>query len=122
TSSPAWVAGSRGGRVLRSPRVVTRQTGTTREKHRMVAVASGLRRVGAAIAATLLALTTVGAVGADAQIDPAVCILCAGGEFFPVAPQRILDTRNGTGGRVGALPFGQALDVAVAGVAGVPGN
>jgi len=40
----------------------------------------------------------------------------------PLTPTRVLDTRNGTGGRKGALPHGGVFDVQVAGVAGVPAN
>jgi len=43
------------------------------------------------------------------------------GQFAPLpAPTRLLDTRAGTGGRAGAVPGGQTITLAVAGVAGVP--
>lgn len=42
------------------------------------------------------------------------------GELTPLTPARILDTRNGTGGRTGKLGPGESIDVAVTGVGGVP--
>ncbi len=42
------------------------------------------------------------------------------GQFQGLAPARILDTRNGTGGFVGALSPGQSIDVPVVGRGGVP--
>ena len=83
---------------------------------------SGLRRAGVLAPIAVLGLTAAAVAPAGAQLAPNACTLCAGGEFFPVTPQRILDTRNGTGGRTGALPFGQGVDLPVTGVAGVPGS
>jgi hypothetical protein len=37
-----------------------------------------------------------------------------------VSPARLLDTRDGTGGWIGALATGQSIDLEVAGVAGIP--
>src|SRR3954469_3113666 len=88
----------------------------------MVGARNAFGRIGSILVVAALVLTTVGAEAASAQLDPAACTLCAGGEFFPVAPQRVCDTRNGTGGRNGAVPFGQAVDVAVTGGAGVPAS
>jgi len=88
----------------------------------MVGPRTAFGRLGKIGVVAVLMLTTVGAQAASAQLDPNACTLCAGGEFFPVTPQRVFDTRDGTGGRTGALPFGQAVDVPVTGVAGVPGS
>ena len=78
----------------------------------MVGPRTALGRIGKIGVVAALMLTTVAAQAASAQLAPAACTLCAGGEFFPVTPQRVFDTRDGTGGRTGALPFGQAADVA----------
>jgi hypothetical protein len=88
----------------------------------MVGPRSAFGCIGKVGVVAALMLTTVAAQAASAQLAPDACTLCAGGEFFPVTPQRVFDTRDGTGGRTGALPFGQAADVAVTGVAGVPGS
>ena len=88
----------------------------------MVGARRFLGRLGKVGVVAALVLTTVAAQSAGAQLSPAACTLCAGGEFFPVTPQRVFDTRDGTGGRTGALPFGQSADVAVTGVAGVPAS
>ncbi len=79
-----------------------------------------LGRVSKIVVVAVVLLTTVGVATAHAQLDPQACTLCAGGEFFPVTPTRVFDTRNGTGGRNAAVPFGQVADVAVTGAAGVP--
>jgi hypothetical protein len=80
-----------------------------------------VRRAASTVLALAIVVATVGAAGtAHAQVDTQACTLCAGGEFFPVTPTRVFDTRNGTGGRNVALPFGQSADVAVTNVAGVP--
>ncbi|MFC8192777.1 S8 family serine peptidase [Cellulomonas sp. NPDC057328] len=42
--------------------------------------------------------------------------------FEPVAPQRVLDTRDGTGTRRGPVTGGRWVDVRVAGAAGVPAD
>jgi hypothetical protein len=42
------------------------------------------------------------------------------GEYVPIAPARLLDTRFGTGGRTGALATNETIDLQVAGVGGVP--
>ena len=94
--------------------------GRTRERALMVGARTGFGRVSKVLVVAALMVVTVAAQAADAQLDPSACTLCAGGEFFPVTPQRVFDTRDGTGGRTGALPFGQGVDVTVAGVAGVP--
>src|SRR3954447_10471128 len=87
----------------------------------MVGAAQRLRRLGVMLA-TVVFVLTVAVAPAHAQIDPAACTLCAGGEFFPVTPQRVFDTRDGTGGRLGPVPLGQGSDVTVTGVAGVPAS
>jgi len=80
-----------------------------------------VRRAASTALALAIVVATVGVAGpAHAQVDGQACTLCAGGEFFPVTPTRVFDTRNGTGGRNVALPFGQSADVAVTNVAGVP--
>jgi hypothetical protein len=81
------------------------------------------RRAARAGLALAMVLTTVGIAGpAHAQLAPQACTLCAGGEFFPVTPTRVFDTRDGTGGRSVPLPFGQSANVAVTNVAGVPAS
>ncbi|MEV8100526.1 hypothetical protein [Kitasatospora sp. NPDC085879] len=40
--------------------------------------------------------------------------------FFPLAPTRVLDTRNGAGAPRSALPGGSAVTVKVAGTNGIP--
>jgi uncharacterized protein YkwD len=42
------------------------------------------------------------------------------GRYTPLTPARILDTRDGTGGVVGAVPSGGTIDVQIAGRGGVP--
>ncbi len=88
----------------------------------MVGPRRAFGRIAEILTVAALLLTTLGAQAASAELAPAACTLCAGGEFFPVTPQRVFDTRDGTGGRNGAVPFGQAADVAVTGVAGVPAS
>ena len=44
----------------------------------------------------------------------------AGGRYTPVAPARVLDTRNGTGGTVGKVAGGTSIDLDVRGVGGLP--
>jgi uncharacterized delta-60 repeat protein len=46
----------------------------------------------------------------------------AAGTFVPLTPARILDTRNGTGAPVGAVPGGGSVDVQVTGRGGVPAD
>src|SRR5262249_3302111 len=96
----------------------------TRERAPMDRAARGAsRRVARAALALAMVLATVGIAGpAPAQQAPQACTLCAGGEFFPVTPTRIFDTRDGTGGRGVPLPFGQSANVAVTNVAGVPAS
>ena len=43
------------------------------------------------------------------------------GEFTPLTPARILDTRNGTGGLTGKLGPGDTFDLQITGKGGVPG-
>jgi hypothetical protein len=45
-----------------------------------------------------------------------------GSSLTPVVPQRLLDTRSGTGGWVGVLASGQSIDLAVGGAAGIPAS
>ena len=75
----------------------------------MVGAAQRSRRLGVMLA-TVVFVLTVAVAPAHAQIDPAACTLCAGGEFFPVTPQRVFDTRDGTGGRLGPVPLGQGSE------------
>ncbi|PZG01358.1 hypothetical protein C1I99_07590 [Micromonospora deserti] len=42
------------------------------------------------------------------------------GAYYPVSPARLMDTRNGTGGRTGALGAGQKFDLQVSGRGGIP--
>jgi hypothetical protein len=42
------------------------------------------------------------------------------GEYVPIDPRRLLDTRFGTGGRNGALNSNETIDLQVAGMGGVP--
>jgi hypothetical protein len=63
-----------------------------------------------------------GRAGGQASVAPQACTLCAGGEFFPVTPARIFDSRAGIGGRSTPLAFGEVVDVTAAGVGGVPGS
>jgi hypothetical protein len=48
------------------------------------------------------------------------CVL--GGKYVPQVPQRLLDTRNGTGGYSSPLQAGQTIRVSVLGHAGVPSS
>jgi hypothetical protein len=82
----------------------------------------GLWRRALLVAAMLSSLVSVAGVGLSAgPAAAASCSLCAGGEFFPVTPTRVFDTRNGTGGRNVPLPFGQSADIVVTGGStGVP--
>jgi hypothetical protein len=45
-----------------------------------------------------------------------------GGNFTPVSPTRLLDTRNGTGAPVAKVQPNQTLNLHVANLAGVPSN
>lgn len=44
------------------------------------------------------------------------------GQYHPLVPARVLDTRNGTGGLFSPLGGGQSIDVAVSGRGGVPAS
>src|SRR5262249_46297693 len=44
------------------------------------------------------------------------------GGFVPLAPARVLDTRNGTGAPTGAVAAGGVVDLAITGHGGVPGS
>jgi hypothetical protein len=46
----------------------------------------------------------------------------AGGYYRPLAPVRVLDTRDGTGGRLGRLGPGEVLDLQLAGAGGLGGD
>lgn len=48
--------------------------------------------------------------------------MTAGGAYHPLSPTRILDTRNGIGGRMSPLGTGESWSLAVAGQGGVPAN
>jgi hypothetical protein len=69
----------------------------------------------AAMALAAVSVTGTGGVPAGAQVvDPT-------GEFTPVTPARILDTRTGLGqGAAGPVGPNQTIDVQVSGVGGVP--
>jgi len=69
---------------------------------------------------TVSAMNNAG-VGTDSEPSNAV-IPWSGAAFHPVAPARILDSRNGTGGWPGALTAGTAADLIVAGRGGVPSS
>jgi subtilisin family serine protease len=60
---------------------------------------------------------TVWGPAVDAVVSPA-----ASGEYTAVAPARVLDTRSGTGGRLGALGASASYALPIAGVGGVPGS
>lgn len=46
----------------------------------------------------------------------------AGDRLQPITPVRALDTRNGTGGRLGAVGATQTIDVSVVGLGGIPND
>ena len=45
---------------------------------------------------------------------------CSGGDYFPLTPTRILDTRNGTGASQAPIGAGATLNLTVLGAGGVP--
>src|SRR5205823_13833953 len=55
-------------------------------------------------------------------VDLAGSFSSAGTSLTPVVPNRLLDTRNGTGGWIGLLGNGQTINLTVGGKAGVPTN
>lgn len=75
--------------------------------------------------AVLAAMFVAGGSGAR-PVDAAVAIPPVGtsdfGEFTPLSPARILDTRSGNGGRSTALGPRTTYDVQVTGRGGVPGS
>jgi hypothetical protein len=77
--------------------------------------------VAAALVSTLT-LTSVEPALAQTQPPPLEGPTSATGEYTPVTPTRILDTRTGTGRGGTVAPVGekQVIDVAVTGVGGVP--
>jgi hypothetical protein len=68
---------------------------------------------------TVAAVTAVGQ-GADSNEGSAIPTPDPSGEFTPLRPSRILDTRNGTGGHLGKLGSGAKFDVQIDGRGGVP--
>lgn len=72
-----------------------------------------IRKLSAALVVGALIAATGAAAATAKTADP-------GSNYSPTAPVRILDTRNGTGGYLGAVPSDTTLTLAVAGVNGVP--
>ncbi|MDQ1421600.1 MAG: hypothetical protein QOJ52_3562 [Acidimicrobiaceae bacterium] len=70
----------------------------------------------AGAAATAPAATT----GARALGAVATVVTPAAGGYSPLTPARVLDTRNGTGGKTGPVAGNQSFDLVVAGAGGVP--
>ena len=70
------------------------------------------------VAAVLLASLLVGALQNKAEAAN------ASGEYTGLAPQRVLDTRDGTGRRgvVGPLGPASTINIQLAGVAGIPAS
>jgi Tol biopolymer transport system component len=68
---------------------------------------------------TVAAVTAVGQ-GPDSNEGSAIPTPDPSGEFTPLTPSRILDTRNGTDGHLGKLGPGATLDVQIDGRGGVP--
>ncbi|MGD9753161.1 MAG: hypothetical protein AB7W59_19380, partial [Acidimicrobiia bacterium] len=65
-----------------------------------------------------------GTASPDAGDDPLTAsgAAASAAKFVPITPARVLDTRDGTGGWYGKVPVNGDLPLAIAGVAGVPGN
>gem|GEM_PF-1078709 len=64
-------------------------------------------------------------VGPGGGLPPApepAAVLGPGGAYHPLDPARILDSRNGLGGRSSPLNDGESLDLQVAGQGGVPAS
>jgi uncharacterized protein (DUF1501 family) len=61
------------------------------------------------------------APGTDPAPPPPVGVVGAG-DYFPLTPDRLYDSRNGTGGGAGPLGPGAQVEVAVLGVGGVPAS
>jgi hypothetical protein len=76
-----------------------------------------------ALGAAIVGGTVAAAIGIGGAVLPS---LAAPGDergaFEPLAPTRILDTRDGTGAPVGPLGAGATINVQVTGVGGVPAN
>jgi RHS repeat-associated protein len=77
-------------------------------------------RVVAAALALVLVATLVDVVAMPAQ--PAVAVDPAAGEYVPLTPARIVDTRTGLGGYTGVLGGNVAKSFPVLGVGGVPSS
>jgi hypothetical protein len=60
--------------------------------------------------------------GCDAVSDDVASIWDAAGQFHPLPPSRVLDTRTSTGGHPGALGPNSTFDLKVTGVGGVPAS
>jgi hypothetical protein len=60
--------------------------------------------------------------GPDSNEGSAIPTPDPSGEFTPLTPSRILDTRNGTGGHLGKLGSGASFDVQIDGRGGVPAS
>jgi hypothetical protein len=69
-----------------------------------------------------LAAASALAVSLLAGIGPARAATTPGSTYFPLAPTRVLDTRDGTGAPAGPLGPGAALDLTVVGTRGVPAS
>ena len=72
------------------------------------------RPMAALAAASALALSLLGGMG------PVRAATTPGSTYFPLAPSRVLDTRDGTGAPASPLGPGATLDLTVVGTKGVP--
>ncbi len=115
---PSWDGGTPITRytVSAAPggQVVTTDGSTT------TATVTGLTNGGA----YTLTVTASNAVGSGPASLPSNSITPTAfpGQYHPIAPARILDTRDGTGSVAGPLGPNQAIDVAVVGRGGVPAS
>ena len=76
------------------------------------------RRVTRVARLATAALLVAGALGAGSPSARAASAGGPGGEYFPVNPVRVLDTRLGQGAPLAKVRGGEAVNVTVAGVAG----
>lgn len=65
---------------------------------------------------------TASAAPASAPLQKSAALDDVTGAYYPVAPARLLDTRDGTGAPVGKIGAGKKVDLQVAGRGGVPAS
>ena len=121
SATVSWTPAFDGGRSIVFYVIKASPGGTTTTVNgsQSSAVVTGLTN-GTSYSFTVTAANGVGATasGASNAITPSAWI----GQYRPLPPGRILDTRTGAGGVTGPIAGGRTIDIAVVGQGGVPNS